>query len=133
MYTRKFFIRVYMWLAIALLTSTISSLGVAFIPNLRNIILVHQMLPLGIMFVVLGLIIFMAARVKESSPKVVGIIFIVISVLMGISLSTVFIAYNLGTITLAFFLAVVMYTLLALFGYFTKIDLSPIATFLFLH
>jgi FtsH-binding integral membrane protein len=58
--------------------------------------------------------------------------FIAISVLYGISFSAIFFMYNVGDITRAFLLATIMFSGLSIFGYTTKRDLGPMATFLFM-
>lgn len=60
---------------------------------------------------------------KISAGAATGL-FVLYSLLMGVGLSTIFLAYNLGTIATAFFTAAVAYLAVALIGWTTKKDLS---------
>jgi uncharacterized protein len=54
------------------------------------------------------------------------------AVLMGMSFSTIFIVYTLGSIVSAFMSAAILFSLMSFYGYFTKKDLSSIGQFLFI-
>lgn len=51
-------------------------------------------------------------------------------VVMGVSLTTVFITYKLGSVFQVFFITASMFAVLALYGYTTKKDLSGMGSFL---
>ena len=51
--------------------------------------------------------------------------------LMGLSFSTIFVVYNLGSIVSAFMAAAVLFGTLSFYGYFTKKNLDSIGQFMF--
>jgi FtsH-binding integral membrane protein len=53
------------------------------------------------------------------------------SALMGLSFSTIFIVYTLGSIVSAFMGAAILFGTLSIYGYFTKRDLSGLGQLLF--
>lgn len=55
--------------------------------------------------------------------------FILYSICNGITFSTIFVCYNLSSIICVFGISSVCFALFALFGFVTKIDLSPLAAF----
>jgi FtsH-binding integral membrane protein len=52
--------------------------------------------------------------------------------LMGLSFSTIFVVYNLGSIVSAFMGAAVLFTVMSGYGYFTKKDLSGLGSLMFI-
>lgn len=51
--------------------------------------------------------------------------------LMGLSFATIFVVYNMGSIVTAFMGAAVLFSVMSLYGYFTKKDLSGLGSLLF--
>lgn len=68
---------------------------------------------------------------RFSMPAMLGL-FIAYSVLMGLSLSSIFIAYSIGTIALAFVSAAFSFGLMAFLGYTTKTDLTKFGSLLYM-
>ncbi|HYG51313.1 MAG TPA: Bax inhibitor-1/YccA family protein, partial [Flavobacteriales bacterium] len=58
---------------------------------------------------------------------IVGL-FLLYAVLIGLSLSSIFIVYQIGSIVSVFFLSAGIFGVMALAGYFTNIDLSKFGT-----
>ena len=52
--------------------------------------------------------------------------------LMGLSFSTIFVAYNMGSIVSAFMGAAVLFAVMSGYGYFTKKDLSGLGSLMFI-
>jgi FtsH-binding integral membrane protein len=52
--------------------------------------------------------------------------------LMGLSFSTIFVVYNLGSIVSAFMSAAVLFAVMSGYGYFTKKNLNSIGQFMFI-
>lgn len=68
---------------------------------------------------------------KKLSPMLVAILYFVYSMLNGVSLSTIFIAFELGSIIQLFIVSALLFGAFALIGYITKKDLSSWRTLLF--
>ncbi|HAW53007.1 MAG TPA: BAX inhibitor (BI)-1/YccA family protein [Flavobacteriales bacterium] len=58
------------------------------------------------------------------------LLFIAFSVLMGISMSTIFLAYTASSITSTFFVTAITFGIMALVGYTTKTDLTKLGSLL---
>jgi len=79
------------------------------------------------------LIVFaMSLGFERLSMPVMLILFITYSVLMGLSLSSIFIQYSIGTIALAFVSAAVSFGIMAVLGYTTKTDLTKFGSLLYM-
>lgn len=68
---------------------------------------------------------------KKLSPMLVAILYFIYSMLNGVSLSTIFIVFDLNSIVLLFIVSAVLFGGFALIGYITKKDLSSWHTLLF--
>ncbi len=117
----KFFTKVYLWMFIGLLVS----FGLAYYTssNVNMIFFVSRNYYLIIIAELLVVIVFSFLKRKVSS-LVAGILFIVYSALSGLTLSSIFIVYEIGSIGMVFLSAALMFGLLAAYGYITKNDLS---------
>ena len=81
-------------------------------------------------FAPLGIVLWMSFGFNRISTGTAQFLFWAFAVLMGASLSTIFIAYEIGSIALTFFATAAAFASLSLYGYTTKRDLSGMGTFL---
>ena len=70
----------------------------------------------------------LSARIQKLSSMTAKGLFLAYSVLNGLTLSSIFLAYQLGSIQRIFFLAAAMFGGLALFGTMTRMNLSRIGS-----
>ena len=82
------------------------------------------------MFAPLGVVLWMSFGINRISAATAQILYWVYAVLIGISLSTIFLFYTQGSIALTFFATAGAFGGLSLYGYTTKRDLSGMGTFL---
>ena len=85
-----------------------------------------------IMLAPLGLVLLMGTRFTKLSAAVLMSIFILFSVLMGMSLSYIFLAYDLGTISSTFFITAGTFGTMAVLGYTTSTDLTKFGSILYM-
>jgi uncharacterized protein len=78
----------------------------------------------------LGLVFFMSFRINRLQPSTALTLFMVYAGLLGLMLSSVFLAYTGASITRTFFISAASFGALSLYGYTTQRDLSPIGSFL---
>ena len=81
-------------------------------------------------FAPLGIVLWMSFGINRISTGTAQFLFWAFAVLMGASLSTIFLAYTDGSIALTFFATAAAFASLSLYGYTTKRDLSGMGTFL---
>ena len=117
----KFFTKVYLWMFIGLLLSTISSYFTFINPAMNSS--VYNAFGLILIIELIVVITFSLLR-RKVSPMGAKIMFIVYSIISGLTLSSIFIVYKLSSIITVFLSAAVMFGLLALYGYFTNQDLT---------
>jgi FtsH-binding integral membrane protein len=80
----------------------------------------------------LALVFFLSFRIGKMSVAAAQTTFWVFAALLGVSLSTIFIAYDLGSIAQVFFITAAMFGAMSLWGYTTKRDLTGMGSFLFM-
>ena len=78
----------------------------------------------------LGLVMWLGFGINRMSATTAKALFWVYAVMMGLSLSTILLAYTEGSVAQAFFAAAAAFACLSLWGYTTKKDLSAFGTFL---
>lgn len=117
----KFFTKVYLWMFVGLLIS----FGVAYYTSesVNMIYFVLRNYTWIILAELLVVIIFSFLRSKVS-PVVAAILFVFYAALSGLTLSSIFIVYEIGSIGMVFLSAALMFGLLAAYGFMTKNDLS---------
>jgi FtsH-binding integral membrane protein len=126
---KKFFANVFLWMFIALATSTAAALFIAntseVLPYLINFETGKRTI-LGYiaMFAPLGLVILMGTGFGRLSYGALLGVFILFSLLLGVSLSFIFLIYTGGSIISCFGMATVIFGIMAVMGYTTNIDLS---------
>ena len=116
----KFFSKVYMWMFIGLLVSG----GAAYFTahNMAMMKFVYGSFGFILLLELVVVIVFSALRKKVS--LVAKILFLVYSLISGLTLSSIFLVYKLGSVGMVFLSAALMFALLAIYGYTTKSDLS---------
>lgn len=78
----------------------------------------------------LGMVMWLSFGINRMSTATAQILFWVFATVMGLSLSTIFLLYDLPSIATTFFATAAAFAGLSLWGYTTKKDLSAIGTFL---
>lgn len=83
-------------------------------------------------FAPLGLVLLIQARVNKMSFSSVLGLYVLYSILIGISLAFIFLIYTTSSIFLTFFVTAGAFGSMALLGYFTKTDLSKMGSLLYM-
>jgi hypothetical protein len=78
----------------------------------------------------LGIVFFLSFRINNLQASTALMLFMAYAALLGLMLSSVFLAYTGASITRTFFISAASFGALSLYGYTTQRDLSPIGSFL---
>ena len=127
----KFFTSVFSWMFIGLLVTALTayllvSTGFA-IPFLINPILI------GVFFIAEFILVFFISKSLYSdalTAKKAKILFVVYSIINGITLSSIFYVYEIGLIYKAFLYTALMFGVMSIYGHYTKADLSKFGSIL---
>jgi FtsH-binding integral membrane protein len=78
----------------------------------------------------LGIVFFMSFRIDRLQASTAFTLFMAYAALLGLMLSSVFLAYTGASVTRTFFISAASFGALSLYGYTTQRDLSPIGSFM---
>ncbi|MBD8923717.1 Bax inhibitor-1/YccA family protein [bacterium] len=78
----------------------------------------------------LVLVLVLSARVMKMSPVGAKMCFLLYSFVSGLTFSSIFIVYNLTSITSVFLISALVFGIMALIGYTTKVDLTKVGFYL---
>lgn len=115
--------RVYLWMALGLLVTTGAALATVMTP-LGNLVFSSVYVFYGLTFGELIMVMVLTARIHKLHPAAAGALFFVYAGLNGITLSAIFLLYQIGSIGMAFFTAACLFGAMSLIGYSTKKHLS---------
>lgn len=118
------FRNVYIWMTLALVITAITSIAVANSPNILQLIYSNNYVFYGLLLGELALVWYLSARIQKLSFSTATTFFIIYSVLNGVTLSFIFLIYTSASIASTFFVTAGTFGAMALFGTFTKKDLS---------
>ena len=112
--------QVYMWMTIGLLLS--AAVAVLFAASGLTVTLMPVLMIA--MFVEIGLVWYLAARITKISPQQATRLFLLYAALNGATLSYVFYVADLSEIYLALFATGAMFAAMSIIGYTTEVDLT---------
>ncbi len=122
---------VYAWMCVGLATTAVVAWWVSTQPQLMRSIFKG---PTFIVLIIaeLALVWVIGAAVQKISTGAATGLFILYSALNGLTLSVIFLVYNLSAIAATFVVTAGMFGAMSLVGYFTKRDLTQFGSFLFM-
>jgi hypothetical protein len=115
--------KVYYWMFFGLLLTGITAFLVSTSEQLTNAIYATP-LHWVVMLAPLGLVFFLSARIHKITASTAGTLFLVFSILMGLSISYIFTIYTGTSIATTFAVTGITFFLMATYGYTTKTDLT---------
>lgn len=126
---RQHFVSIFNYMTLALLVSGLVSGIIGTTPAFAQVIW-GTPLKWAVIFAPLAMSFYMAFKIESMSLQTAKLCLVAFSVLMGLSLSSIFLVFKLGSIVSVFFMAAATFGATALYGYTTKRDLSKWGTFL---
>ncbi len=124
--------KVYTWMALALAITGFTAYFVASSPAILQLIFSNKLLFFGLLIGELALVWGVSAVIDRLSLTTATLLFILYSVLNGVTLSFIFLAYTMTSITSVFFITAGTFAAMSLIGYFTKADLSKMGQIMFM-
>lgn len=125
----KTYSKIFLWMFIGLLVTFITGIYVSTNENILTFLFQNN----GFIIVLIAeliTVIFLTARIKKMSPTTARISFLLYSFLTGLTFSSIFLIYELGSILLIFLVASLLFGIFALIGNYTSIDLTKLGTYL---
>ncbi|MBM9512962.1 Bax inhibitor-1/YccA family protein [Desulfogranum marinum] len=125
-----FLAKVFNWMAIGLAVTGV----LAYFTAQTGLALTIAASPLFIVLILaeLGMVFYLSARIEKIQSGTATALFIGYSVLNGLTLSTIFLAYTRASIGSTFLITAGMFGAMAVYGMVTKRDLSGMGSFMFM-
>ena len=127
---RSFLSRVFLNMTWALLLTALTSFAIASYPPFLEALVSNRFGIWIILIFELILVAYLSRKIMVMSTAAAYLGFIVYSIVNGVTLSLIFLAYEITSIYQVFFIAAGLFLLTSVVGYFTKADLSGIGRFL---
>ncbi|MDD2735111.1 MAG: Bax inhibitor-1/YccA family protein [Desulfuromonadaceae bacterium] len=124
--------QVYAWMGLGLTITAVMSLVTVSSPGLYNAIVGNRLVFYGLMIGELALVFTLSGAINRLSAGVATMLFLGYSLLNGLTLSIIFLAYTADSITLTFVVTAAMFGAMSVYGYTTKKDLTSWGSFLFM-
>ncbi len=127
---REFIRSVYAWMFGGLILTSLAALWVVNSVAMQQ--LVFSPLRWVLLIAELGLVFYLSFRITKMSPASAASVFLVFSLLNGLTLSAIFFVYTNVVIYQAFFTAAGMFGAMSIYGMVTKRDLTSVGSFMFM-
>jgi len=124
--------KVFLRMFAALLVTAAVSFGISQTPAIMNVLIENPTITFVVMGAQIVLVLALSFMVMKLSPVISNIMFFVYAIMTGISLSFIFIFFDLGTIFQAFAISALMFGAMAAYGIITQRDLTGMGSFLFM-
>lgn len=134
--------KVYAWMSGALLITAFVSWWAATTPaffqllyntdGAGNIIGINKVVFYGTIIAELGLVVWLSARIQQMTAEKASLLFVLYSILNGVTMSSIFIIYTSSSIASTFFITAGTFGAMSLYGYTTKKDLTSWGNLLFM-
>lgn len=118
--------KMFTWLFIGLLITFASGYALTLNEQLMIQVLALGILPIAIIEIVIALV--LGIRLAKMHPLTMKILYIIYSILTGVTFSVIFVAFEVSSLISIFIITAIIFALLAFYGYTTKRDLTKIGT-----
>lgn len=126
---RAFMLQVYNLMALGLGLTGLTAYAFGTLPALQEIFM-NRTLAMVIMLAPLGFMMVLSFGVNRLQAATARLLFLAFSVVMGISMATIFMVYTQESVARTFFVTAGTFLAMSLYGYTTKRDLTAMGSFL---
>jgi FtsH-binding integral membrane protein len=121
---------VYNWMCIGLALTGVTAFFVSNNETMRHLVFGNQLIFFGLIIAELVMVFSLVSRVNKMSASTATSLFVVYSVLNGVTLSFVFLVYTSASIVSTFFICSATFLACSIYGWTTKRDLTSFGGFL---
>ena len=127
----SFIHRVFGWMCAGLTVTAITAYYISATPALAEFFIGQSLTFYIILIVELFAVIYLTKAIKNISSTQAGVIFLLYSLFNGFTFSVIFLIYDIGSIGRVFIITAGTFGFMALYGYFTKRDLTTVGNLAF--
>ena len=118
--------KVYLWMFIGLIITSITAYFVSQNPDLYNVILGNDIVFYGLLIAQFVAVVSIVAFIKRIPDNLAEITFVLYCFLTGLTLSVIFLAFSITSIAYVIVITAAMFGFMSLYGYVTKTDLTSV-------
>ena len=128
---RRFITRVYAWMAVALVLSAASAFFAAITPAVYNFLWSGRHIGFYVLVAVeILLVVILSATLQKMPVGFAGFLFVLYSIVNGMTLSAIFLVFEIKSIYIVFLISAGMFFAMSLYGRYTKQDLNSAGRYL---
>lgn len=124
--------KVYLWMTLALLITGLTSYFTACSNTIMNVLLEHSYIIWGLFAVELIVVVILSGRIHKLNVVQATTLFVLYSLINGITLSFIFLAYEGANIAKAFIITSGTFCSMSIYGYTTKKNLATIGKYFYM-
>jgi len=128
---RQYMLKIYNYMTGGLALTGVVALAVANSPALISAIFGTPLAWIA-MLAPLGFVLVFSFRIQRMAPATAQLLYWAFAACMGLSLSTIFLAYTHASVARVFFITAATFAGMSLYGYTTKRDLAGVGSFMFM-
>lgn len=122
--------RVFSWMTVGLAVTGSVAYGLSLMPALQHAIMANSLVFILLIVAQFGLVIYLNGWIRSMSAGTAVVAYLSYSLLTGATFSALFLLFTLPSLAVTFLVCASMFAAMALYGYFTKSDLSGMGTYL---
>ncbi len=122
--------KTYLWMSMALVITGLTAYVVATNAAISNFLFMHSQLIWVLFLAEIGLVIGLSAAIRKISLSAATLMFVAYAALNGVTFSSLFYVYTMGSLASTFFITAGTFGTMSLVGFFTKADLSSMGKIL---
>lgn len=130
--TQRFIVKVYSWMSFALLVTGGVAMWTAMHTDIVQMIVRNRMLFFGLIIGEFLMVGYLVGWIQKMSAQTATLVFVIYSVLNGLTFSVIFLLYTAASIASTFFITAGTFAVMSAYGYFTKSDLTRWGNLLFM-
>ena len=115
--------KTYLWMSMALVITGLTAYVVATNAAISSYLFMHSQLIWVLFLAEIGLVIGLSAAIRKISLSTATLMFVAYAALNGITFSSLFYVYTMGSLASTFFITAGTFGAMSLVGFFTKTDL----------
>jgi FtsH-binding integral membrane protein len=124
--TQRFIVKVYGWMSFALIVTGLVAVWTVSNPDIIEIIVNTKFIFFILIISEFLLVAYLVGWIMKMTSQTATLIFILYSVLNGLTLSIVFLIFTKESIASTFFITAGTFAIMSIYGYFTKNDLTTL-------
>ena len=122
--------KTYLWMAMALVITGLTAYVVATNAAMTQFLFTHASMIWILFLAEIGLVVALSAAIRKISLSAATLMFVAYAALNGITFSSLFYVYTMGSLASTFFVTAGTFGAMSLVGFFTKADLSSMGKLL---